>query len=210
MFITRPYTCSDLPGCTACLLEGFFTAPITPSDLAFLADYTQVLIEKCHFTYVAESDGQVVGFISGSFQKSTLPQQARVHENRSHLHVWARLILKYLLQKHYLLKAFAKDFNLFFTKIGEVSKMKLGRCDCELTALCSRKAYRKGVGTALLDAFNKKCQDTGADTIRLFTNSSSNYLFYEKRGFHLVEERPYTIGQVKGKSMIYELQFSNC
>ena len=59
----------DVPDCAKCFYESFFDCPLTENDRIFLRDYAQVLIEKSSFTYVAESEGQVVGFIIGHYKK---------------------------------------------------------------------------------------------------------------------------------------------
>ena len=70
MFTIRPYRAEDAAACGNCLYEGFFSCPIDDHDRAMLVDYAQVLIEKCNFTYVAETeDHEVVGFICGSMTK---------------------------------------------------------------------------------------------------------------------------------------------
>ena len=70
MFTIRPYRAEDAAACGNCLYEGFFSCPIDDHDRAMLLDYAQVLIEKCNFTYVAETeDHEVVGFICGKYDK---------------------------------------------------------------------------------------------------------------------------------------------
>lgn len=47
--------------CGEYFYEGFFTCPADQNDRILLRDYAQILIEKCNFTYVAETeDRQVV------------------------------------------------------------------------------------------------------------------------------------------------------
>ena len=55
MFVVRKYEERDVPACAKCFYESFFDCPLTEKDKIFLRDYAQVLIEKCSFTYVAES-----------------------------------------------------------------------------------------------------------------------------------------------------------
>ena len=70
MFIIRPYREGDASACADCFYEGFFSCPVDQYDRILLHDYAQVLIEKCNFTYVAETDNhQVVGFICGKYDK---------------------------------------------------------------------------------------------------------------------------------------------
>ena len=72
MFTIRPYRAEDAAACGNCLYEGFFSCPIDDHDRAMLLDYAQVLIEKCNFTYVAETeDHEVVGFICGKYDKNS-------------------------------------------------------------------------------------------------------------------------------------------
>ena len=70
MFVVRKYEERDVPACAKCFYESFFDCPLTEKDKIFLRDYAQVLAEKCSFTYVAESEGQVVGFIIGHYKKN--------------------------------------------------------------------------------------------------------------------------------------------
>ena len=44
-------------------------------------------------------------------------------------------------------------------------------CDCELMALCSRRDFRKGLGTALWEAFKERCIQSGVKTVRVFTDT---------------------------------------
>ena len=76
-------------------------------------------------------------------------------------------------------------------------------CGGELMARCSRRDYRKGLGTALWEAFKERCIQSGVKMVRVFTDTDATYTFYEKRGFKLVWEKPYSFG-VPGKSLVYE------
>ena len=44
---------------------------------------------------------------------------------------------------------FKAQFDVFYKKLKENGKDTPLACDCELMALCSRKDFRKGLGTAL-------------------------------------------------------------
>ena len=84
-FSLRPYMESDAAPCGECLYEGFFTGPIDENDRRFLREYAQVLIEKCNFTYVAETEaGQVVGFVCGKYSKPFSPALANRYETKNH------------------------------------------------------------------------------------------------------------------------------
>lgn len=69
MFLVRKFEERDVPDCAMCFYESFFDCPLTENDRAFLRDYAQVLAEKCSFTYVAESEGQVVRVYHRALQK---------------------------------------------------------------------------------------------------------------------------------------------
>ena len=84
MFFVRPYREEDAAACGDCLYEGFFSCPVEGKDWILLRDYAQVLIEKCNFTYVAETeDHQVVGFICGKYAKTFRKALAGRYETQS-------------------------------------------------------------------------------------------------------------------------------
>ena len=99
-----------------------------------------------------------------------------------------------------LLQSIFTAFSLLATA---VSYTHLDVYKRQLMALCSRRDYRKGLGTALWEAFQERCIQSGVKTVRVFTDTDATYTFYEKRGFKLVWEKPYSFG-VPGKSLVYE------
>ena len=205
MFTVREYKEEDLKDCAQCFYEGFFQCKVNDNDKAFLQDYTQVLIEKSNFTYVAQVEGIVVGFICGTFQKEFNKALAKQFDNTQHWFFFIKFMLKYIFKRYHFSKDFAEEFRVFFAKIGECKKLSLGKCDCELVALTSRNGYRKGLGTALVNRMVKRCKENCTESIRLLTNTTSTYTFYEKYGFSLVEEKDYAIGENTGKSFVYEI-----
>lgn len=202
MFQVRKYEEGDLAACAVCLLESFFDCPVTERDMAFLCDYAEVLIEKCSFTYVAVCERTVVGFISGHYNQSFDRALAARREAKAHFGVWARCFFKFAFGGYKLSPAFKEQFSRFYLQIKEGRDAPLA-CDCELMALCSRKNYRRGLGTALWNAFFARVKGEGASCIRLFTNTDASYTFYERRGFSRVWERPYSFGG-EGSSLVYE------
>lgn len=90
MFLIRKFEEKDVPDCAMCFYESFFDCPLTENDRAFLRDYAQVLAEKCSFTYVAESEGQVVGFIIGHYKKDFDKSLAKTHDAKPHYKAWLR------------------------------------------------------------------------------------------------------------------------
>ena len=120
MFIIRPYREQDAVGCGQCFYEGFFTCPINANDRIFLRDYAQVLIEKCSFTYVAESpDHQIVGFISGNYNKKFRLRKTNSDRCKRHYGAWCRMFFKFYLKQYHLSKAFQKQFDAFFLQLRE-------------------------------------------------------------------------------------------
>ena len=95
MFLIRKFEERDVPDCAMCFYESFFDCPLTENDRAFLRDYAQVLAEKCSFTYVAESEGQVVGFIIGHNKKSFDKSLAKTHDAKPHYKARLRCFFKF-------------------------------------------------------------------------------------------------------------------
>lgn len=203
MFLVRKFEERDVPDCAMCFYESFFDCPLTENDRAFLRDYAQVLAEKCSFTYVAESEGQVVGFIIGHYKKDFDKSLAKTHDAKPHYKAWLRCFFKFAFGGYKMSVPFKAQFDVFYKKLKENGKDTPLTCDCELMALCSRKDFRKGLGTALWNAFRKRCEESGVKTVRVFTDTDATYTFYEKRGFRLVWEKPYSFG-MPGKSLVYE------
>ena len=203
MFLIRKFEEKDVPDCAMCFYESFFDCPLTENDRVFLRDYAQVLAEKCSFTYVAESEGQVVGFIIGHYKKDFNKALAKQHDVKPHYKAWIRCFFKFAFGGYKMSVPFKAQFDVFYKKLKENGKDTPLTCDCELMALCSRKDFRKGLGTALWEAFQERCIQSGVKTVRVFTDTDATYTFYEKRGFKLIWEKPYSFG-VPGKSLVYE------
>lgn len=196
-----------MPDCARCFFDGFFDCEADENDRAYLQDYAMVMIEKSNFTYVAEADGRVVGFISGVYPKAFSPALAKKHDVPPR---WGKIIkftLRYYLKGYHLSRGFSAAYDFFYAQMLQRRHLPVGKCDCELAALSSRRDYRRGVGTALLSAFVERCRQDGATSTRLFTNTNASYTFYEKRGFACVGEHPYAIDGAEGKSLVYELRF---
>lgn len=203
MFLVRKFEERDVPACAMCFYESFFDCPLTENDKKFLRDYAQVLAEKCSFTYVAESEGQVVGFIIGHYKKDFDKALAKKHDIKPHYKAWLRCFFKFAFGGYKMSAPFKAQFDVFYKKLKENGKDTPLACDCELMALCSRRDYRKGLGTALWEAFQERCIQSGVKTVRVFTDTDATYTFYEKRGFKLVWEKPYSFG-TPGRSLVYE------
>ncbi|HIU25430.1 MAG TPA: GNAT family N-acetyltransferase [Candidatus Copromorpha excrementigallinarum] len=208
MFSVRPYSEKDLAACGECFYEGFFTAPVDENDKSFLRDYTQIIIEKSNFTYVAETDERkVTGFICGKYSKNFSTSLAGRYETKKHYFLWCKMFLKFYLKRYKLSESFQKEFDGFFRQLQERDSSAFGKCDLELVALSSKKAYRKGLGTALLTEFLRRAEADGADLIRLFTNSLASWEFYEKRGFTKIAEYPFK-DDSGNRSIVYEYRIN--
>lgn len=193
MFTVRPYKEEDAAACGDCFYEGFFSSSVDQNDKILLRDYAQILIEKCNFTYVAETeDHQVVGFICGKYDKRFSKALAAQYETKKHYGRWCKMSAP-----------FQKQFDAFFRQLQERDKETVGKCDLELVALSSRRNYRKGLGTALVTQFLNRAKADGADRVRLFTNTLASWEFYEKRGFKKVAEKPFQDGS-GNQSLVYE------
>ena len=204
MFIIRPYREGDASACADCFYEGFFSCPVDQYDRILLHDYAQVLIEKCNFTYVAETDNHhVVGFICGKYDKRFSRTLANQYETRKHYGLWCRMFLKFYLKKYRMSAEFQKQFDWFFCQLKERDSKTFGKCNLELVALSSKKNFRKGLGTALVTQFLKRAEADGAECIRLFTNTLASWKFYEKSGFSKVSEKPFKDNS-GNKSFVYE------
>lgn len=204
MFTVRPYKEEDAAACGDCFYEGFFSCSVDQNDKILLRDYAQILIEKCNFTYVAETeDHQVVGFICGKYDKSFSKALAAQYETKKHYGRWCKMFLKFYLKRYKMSAPFQKQFDAFFRQLQERDKETVGKCDLELVALSSRRNYRKGLGTALVTQFLNRAKADGADRVRLFTNTLASWEFYEKRGFKKVAEKPFQDGS-GNQSLVYE------
>ena len=128
---------------------------------------------------------------------------AKRHDVKPHYKALFRCFFKFALWCYKMSAPFKAQFDVFYKKLKENGKDTPLACDCELMALCSRRDFRKGLGTALCNAFTERCAKSNVKTVRVFTDTDATYTFYEKRGFKLVWEKPYSFG-VPGKSLVYE------
>lgn len=110
-----------------CFYESFFDCPLTDNDRQFLRDYAQVLAEKCSFTYVAESNGQVVGFIMGHFKKDFNKALAKQHEVKPHYRVWLRCFFKFAFGGYRMSAPFKAQFDDFFRQAKENAEERANR-----------------------------------------------------------------------------------
>ena len=123
MFTVRPYKEEDAAACGDCFYEGFFSCSVDQNDKILLRDYAQILIEKCNFTYVAETeDHQVVGFICGKYDKRFSKALAAQYETKKHYGRWCKMFLKFYLKRYKMSAPFQKQFDAFFRQLQERDK----------------------------------------------------------------------------------------
>ncbi len=112
MFTVRPYKEEDAAACGDCFYEGFFSCSVDQNDKILLRDYAQILIEKCNFTYVAETeDHQVVGFICGKYDKRFSKALAAQYETKKHYGRWCKMFLKFYLKRYKMSAPFHAIWN---------------------------------------------------------------------------------------------------
>jgi len=209
MFTIRKYEHSDSSECAQCLYEGFFKSAVTENDMIFLHDYVKIIISYCNFTYVAVADEKVVGLLSGNYQKKFDKKLANRFDYKRRHGLLLKTIFKYLFGFYRLSDEFKKEFKIFFSILQKRDNKVINDCDCELATLTTLKNYRKGLGTALVNQLVEQCREKNVKTIHVFTTTASTYEFYEKFGFHLVWELPFTVREIQGKSLVYELNLSS-
>lgn len=199
----RAYRPEDLADCALCMIEGFFTSEPTPEIVDFFRDYVYLLAGKSSFTLVAECGGEVVGFICAEYQKSFSPALAKKTLSPV-TGAYLKWMLKYYTGRYHLPAGFQREFRLFLRLAQNMRGRELGTCDCELSALTSRRAWRRGLGTVLADALMERCRVAGARSVRLFTNTDASYRFYDRYGFSLLGEKPFAGAGHGGTSFLYE------
>lgn len=184
MFALRKFESKDVPSCAVCFYESFFDCPLSENDVRFLRDYAQVLIEKCSFTFVAEQDGQAVGFITGNFNRQFDKTPAKRRDVKPHYGRWLKCFLKFAFGGYKTGAPFKEQFDRFFTQAKERTKDTPLACDCELTALCSRRDFRKGLDTALIGTFLKRCRESGVKTVAFSPIRMRRTLFTKNAVLH--------------------------
>ena len=127
MFTVRPYKEEDAAACGDCFYEGFFSCSVDQNDKILLRDYAQILIEKCNFTYVAETeDHQVVGFICGKYDKRFSKALAAQYETKKHYGRWCKMFLKFYLKRYKMSAPFQKQFDAFSVSYRKGIRKPLG------------------------------------------------------------------------------------
>ena len=199
----RNYTKEDLEECTDCYIGGFFEKNM-PQDRRFLRDCMDALVGISNFTLVAETDGKVVGFLGLSYKKEFNKELSDSSDDPGRHNGFFGITIKRKLGLYGLSQEFKKEFSRFITEVMKRPAEIADDCDCEIVVLCSRKDFRKGVGTALVNEMIDRCRKNGVSRIRVATDTSWNYSFYGKFG-SLVYEKEHEIDGVSGRTFVYEI-----
>lgn len=83
-----------------------------------------MLIEKCSFTYVAESEGQVVGFIIGHYKKSFDKSLAKTHDAKPHYKAWLRCFFKFAFGGYKMSVPFKAQFVSFIKNSKRTARIR--------------------------------------------------------------------------------------
>ena len=202
-FNIRNYTKNDLEECTDCYIGGFFENNVK-GDREFLRDCTDALVGMSNFTLVAETDGKIVGLLGAAYKKSFDKKLVKTFSDTGRHKNFITITMKRRLGLYRLSSEFRKEFERFFTEVMMRPPGITDDCDCELVVLTSRKDSRNGVGTALVNGMVARCKENGANRIRIATDTSFNYRFYDKFGT-VVYEKEHIINGERGRTFVYEI-----
>ena len=202
-FNVRNHNRDDLENCVDCYRSGFFESD-SSSDRKFLRDCTDALIGMSNFTLVAETDGKIAGFIGVTYKKTFNRELSKTSDNGERHKSFVTITLKRHLGLYRLSKEFKDEFKRFITEVMKRPANIADDCDCEVVVLTSKKNFRCGTGTALMNEAMSRCRNNGAKRMRIATDTSFSYQFYDKFGT-VVYENDYVINGICGKTFVYEI-----
>lgn len=149
-----------------------------PRLLKHFLNYTLLVeLRHCDYARVAVTEGQLSGLLFG---------ECRLH---AHPAAWLRFTPSFLLSKLYLALTKEGRARMCIIKAIRAADRRLidGRkksFDGELALLAVGKAYRNlGIGRRLQEDFKSYLHSRGARNFYVYTDSHSNYRFYETHGF---------------------------
>lgn len=181
----RPLCRRDYPSVKAIIFDaweadGIIKDPETVSEI--LSTYLYGTLVKSNFTLAAECDGQVVGFLFG--------RHGSLFQSTKRLdwylpYIWALLKMEFSPNGRQALK-----FNKITNRTNRKLRYRHARhYDGELTLFAIDRRYRgRGIGRHLEEKFNSFMAENGARNYYLYTDTYSNYQFYDKHGFRQVAE----------------------
>lgn len=172
----RGYRDTDFAQMLAITLDvwGYYDYLPPQAAVATATHFLSKHLATAGFALVAEQDGRIAGFILGEME----PLRVR------RIRYWFRKIAA--LPAIYATRHGAHQFREYRnTQVlnRRLLKQAGGHFDAALSLFAVRADMQgKGVGSALFGAFQEYLRENGAERYYLFTDSSSSYLFYEKRG----------------------------
>ncbi len=178
----REYAEKDYARCEDLVNRAWrFDAVFQPQKLAAIAKriYTQGSVIESTYRTVAETQGEVVGFIFGM---NEFAYQPRLHLGLKLRILWALLTLRSSTpDKRTLLRAMAEHEK---NRSNIISKHR-----SEIVLFVVSEAYQgKGIGKALWLGFLDNCINSGISSIVVETNHQGGSGFYERIGFqHLAD-----------------------
>lgn len=201
MFIIRKAIIKrDLDGICEAFIQGFFSQnngkALKPLIKDILPGFTK--ISDC--VLVAECENEARAFLFGNYGR---------RKNILNLFLFALQVclvfFKYVFNVYSLSISARQELQLFVKRAFRLFPLDTIKSDAEVLNLTSQTAYRKGIGTALMDEFVRYCKLRGCKTIKVATESIVNYRFYEKYGFKLMLDKDMGIKELTNRAKIYVL-----
>jgi GNAT superfamily N-acetyltransferase len=191
----------DLESIAEAYREGFFAHEPTDGIRWFTREMMGLIVRLADFVLVAESaDGIVRGYIVGRFAEGRQPSYRLF---ATLLRFGTPVGVRYMLNRYRLPSTFRAEFRNFVRRVGQLEIGKGIPADAEVTNLAAQTAWRKGIGTALMDAFMARCRENRCRTVKVLTETVVNYPFYEKYGFVRVHEKAMSGVQPPNIALVY-------
>ena len=203
-YTIRDYNESDYLKCEILVSNAWeFDKNFKPQGLADIAKYmyTKGSVINANFHKVVDVDGEVVGFLFGLNEKSTLPKKNVV------------LGLGILMRILFLKGTPFKDKTRLLKSINThmVNRLKLvkpGRSEIVLFVVDPRH-QGVGHGKRLLSVFISQCKESGVESIIVETNTHGASSFYEGVGFKLIgnfDSPLHSYAAKDGQACMYEFK----
>lgn len=142
----------------------------------YASGYLNLYLSESDYKMVAKDDGKVVGFIFGNFKKASLKQ--RIISN-----------FKLFIYSIYMLFSYPGRRGLKITLIThKVNKKLLAPFKKDLSSelklfIVDENYQGRGIGSTLEKNYTKYLKEHGVKNVFLFTDTYSNYEYYEHRGY---------------------------
>ncbi len=151
------------------------------ADLEFGTVDLANLANRATFAQVAEMDGEVIGYIAARCGNPDF-------ETKNYWRKLGRDAYSKIEEKSY---AAAKDLADYYVFEEHAHNVMLNQCDEDLSNelvlfAVADKARGRGVGSTLLKLATDYLKSQGAKNAFLFTDTSCNWQYYEKRGMERI------------------------